>query len=70
MTDIERQMSIIRDERMMLRDRLEQMQPVGWDYDLGMNEIPRWSARQLKEMDRIGRRMKELAEADRALGRA
>lgn len=67
--DINRQISNVRDDRMMLRDRLAQMQPTGWTQDAGMNEVPVWSAAQQLERQKIERKLQDLAEAERALYR-
>lgn len=67
--DINRQISNVRDERMMLRDELEQMKPKRWQQDACMNEVPVWTRAQSDRRSAIERRLQTLEEADRALYR-
>ena len=68
-TDINNQIDIVRDERMILHSRLDHMQPKSWKQDAGMNEVPVWTAAQKREREKISQRLAQLAQADRALYR-
>ena len=66
---VNRQINQVRDERMLLRDELTQMEPSGWRQDAGMNEVPVWSTRQRHRRDEIARKLEQLQIADNALYR-